>query len=139
AHPPGGGAGRGGRGRAVLTLSAAACDKNARLFYFDKKQGPLLATGAAYGGTGKALEMQMRALTLRARTALAGTAALALLFAAGPLAAKEPQAAGGSMATLAQLGIEIEGMDANDPLMSKEDFDAGTKIYFERCAGCHGV
>ncbi len=83
----------------------------------------------------------MRALTLKAGSALAGTAALALLFAVGPLAAKEPQAqAGGpSMATLAQLGVEIEGMAADDPIMSKEEFDAGTKIYFERCAGCHGV
>mgnify|MGYP002621435796 FL=1 len=71
---------------------------------------------------------------------LTGTAALALLLAAGPLAAKEPQAqAGGSMATPAQLGVEIAGMDPNDPIMSKEEFDLGTKIYFERCAGCHGV
>ncbi len=82
----------------------------------------------------------MRALTLKAGSTLVGTAALALLFAAGPLAAKEPQAqAGGAMATLAQLGIEVEGMSPDDPLMSKEEFDAGTKIYFERCAGCHGV
>jgi len=71
---------------------------------------------------------------------LAGTAALALLFSAGPLAAQEPQAkTSGSMPTLSQLGVEIAGMGADDPIMSKEEFDAGTKIYFERCAGCHGV
>ncbi len=71
---------------------------------------------------------------------LAGTAALALVLHAFPASAKEPQAqAGGAMATLAQLGVEISGMDPNDPIMSKEEFDAGTKIYFERCAGCHGV
>lgn len=69
---------------------------------------------------------------------LAGTAALALLFSAGSLAAQESKA-NGSMATLSQLGIEIAGMGPNDPIMSKEEFDAGTKIYFERCAGCHGV
>ncbi|RIK84928.1 MAG: nitrite reductase [Hyphomicrobiales bacterium] len=79
-------------------------------------------------------------LSTRTGTMLTGTAALALLLAAGPLAAKEPQAqAGGSMATPAQLGVEIPGMDPNDPIMSKEEFDLGTKIYFERCAGCHGV
>jgi nitrite reductase (NO-forming)/hydroxylamine reductase len=85
--------------------------------------------------------MQMRALTLKAGSTLAGTAALALLFAAGTLAAKEqqPQAGAASVATPAQIGVEIEGMSPDDPLMSKEEFDAGTKIYFERCAGCHGV
>ncbi|HRP77585.1 MAG TPA: cytochrome D1 domain-containing protein [Aquamicrobium sp.] len=70
---------------------------------------------------------------------LAGTAALALVLHAAPSLAKEPQAQAGGMATPAQLGVEIPGVDSNDPIMSREEFDAGTKIYFERCAGCHGV
>jgi nitrite reductase (NO-forming)/hydroxylamine reductase len=70
---------------------------------------------------------------------LAGTAALGLVLHAAPSFAKEPQAQAGGMATPAQLGVEIPGVDSNDPIMSREEFDAGTKIYFERCAGCHGV
>jgi nitrite reductase (NO-forming)/hydroxylamine reductase len=70
---------------------------------------------------------------------LAGTAALGLVLHAAPSFAKEPQAQAGGLATPAQLGVEIPGVDSNDPIMSREEFDAGTKIYFERCAGCHGV
>ena len=52
----------------------------------------------------------------------------------GPAAAYEP-----SMTTLAQIAVEIPGRKEGDPVMTQEEFQTGTKIYFERCAGCHGV
>ncbi|RID90474.1 nitrite reductase [Gemmobacter lutimaris] len=84
----------------------------------------------------------------RARTILWTSAALALgLIAApalaqdkpkehadGPAAAYEP-----SMTTLGQLQVEIPGRKPDDPVMSQEEFQQATQIYFERCAGCHGV
>ena len=52
----------------------------------------------------------------------------------GPAAAYEP-----SMTTLGQIKVEIPGRRPDDPVMSQEEFQKATKIYFERCAGCHGV
>jgi nitrite reductase (NO-forming)/hydroxylamine reductase len=52
----------------------------------------------------------------------------------GPAAAYEP-----SMTTLSQIQVEIPGRREGDPVMTQEEFQRGTKIYFERCAGCHGV
>lgn len=52
----------------------------------------------------------------------------------GPAAAYEP-----SMTTLGQIKVEIPGRKDGDPVMTQEEFQRGTKIYFERCAGCHGV
>ena len=83
-----------------------------------------------------------------AKIALLGSAALALgLLAAplyaqdkpkehadGPAAAYEP-----SMTTLSQIQVEIPGRKPDDPVMTQEEFQRGTQIYFERCAGCHGV
>lgn len=54
--------------------------------------------------------------------------------ASGPAAAYEP-----SMTTLGQLQVEIPGRKPDDPVMTQEEFQRGTQIYFERCAGCHGV
>jgi len=51
-----------------------------------------------------------------------------------PAAAYEP-----SMTTLGQIQVEIPGRKENDPVMSQEEFQKATTIYFERCAGCHGV
>ena len=51
-----------------------------------------------------------------------------------PAAAYEP-----SMTTLAEIQVEIPGRKADDPVMTQEEFQTATKIYFERCAGCHGV
>ena len=51
-----------------------------------------------------------------------------------PAAAYEP-----SMTTLAEIHVEIPGRKADDPVMTQDEFQASTKIYFERCAGCHGV
>ncbi len=90
----------------------------------------------------------MKPRATQARTFLWGSAALALgLMAAplyaqdkpkdhtdGPAAAYEP-----SMTTLGQLKVEIPGRKPDDPVMTAEEFQRGTQIYFERCAGCHGV
>ena len=51
-----------------------------------------------------------------------------------PAAAYEP-----SMTTLGQIKVEIPGRKADDPVMTQEEFQKATTIYFERCAGCHGV
>jgi nitrite reductase (NO-forming)/hydroxylamine reductase len=52
----------------------------------------------------------------------------------GPAAAYEP-----SMTTLGQIQVEIPGRREGDPVMTQDEFQRGTTIYFERCAGCHGV
>lgn len=82
-----------------------------------------------------------------ARTVLLGTAALFLGLAApviaedkpkdhtdGPAAAYEP-----SMTTLGQIKVEIPGFKPDDPVMTADEFQKAATIYFERCAGCHGV
>ena len=90
--------------------------------------------------------MKPRAFT--ARNVLMSSAAMAFaLFAGavyaeekpadhtdGPAAAYEP-----SMTTLGQINVEIPGRKEGDPVMTQEEFQKGTQIYFERCAGCHGV
>jgi len=90
----------------------------------------------------------MRTQAPSVRTVLLGSAALALgLLAApvfaqekpkdhadGPAAAYEP-----SMTTLAEIQVEIPGRKEGDPVMTQEEFQRGTEIYFQRCAGCHGV
>ena len=90
----------------------------------------------------------MNILTTVARRALLSSAAVALALAAqtaaaqqkpkehadGPAAAYEP-----SMTTLADIHVEIPGRKDGDPVMTQEEFQTGTRIYFQRCAGCHGV
>jgi nitrite reductase (NO-forming)/hydroxylamine reductase len=84
----------------------------------------------------------------QARSVLLGSVALALGLLAAPLMAQEkpkdhadgPAAAyEPSMTTLAEISVEIPGRRPDDPVMTQEEFQKGTKIYFERCAGCHGV
>ncbi|MEF3047064.1 cytochrome D1 domain-containing protein [Pseudotabrizicola sp. L79] len=90
--------------------------------------------------------MTPRAFT--ARTVLLSSVAVAFALCAGtamaqekpkdhtdgPAAAYEP-----SMTTLGQIQVEIPGRKDGDPVMTQEEFQRGTQIYFERCAGCHGV
>ncbi len=52
----------------------------------------------------------------------------------GPAAAYEP-----SMTTLGQLQVEIPGRKPGDPVMTPNEYQKANTIYFERCAGCHGV
>jgi len=79
---------------------------------------------------------------------LLSSAALALAVIAAPAFAQEKPKGHGdtpaaayepSMTTLAQIHVEIPGRKADDPVMTQEEFQQGAKIYFERCAGCHGV
>ena len=44
-----------------------------------------------------------------------------------------------SMTTLGEIQVEIPGRKEGDPVMTPEEFQTATKLYFERCAGCHGV
>jgi nitrite reductase (NO-forming)/hydroxylamine reductase len=90
----------------------------------------------------------MKPRAFNARSVLLGSAALALGLLAAPLFAEEkpkdhtdgPAAAyEPSMTTLGQIKVEIPGRKDGDPVMTQEEFQRGTQIYFERCAGCHGV
>jgi len=83
-----------------------------------------------------------------ARHVLLSSAALAIALIAGPVLAQDkpkdhtdgPAAAyEPSMTTLGQIQVEIPGRREGDPVMTQEEFQRGTQIYFERCAGCHGV
>jgi nitrite reductase (NO-forming) / hydroxylamine reductase len=83
-----------------------------------------------------------------ARHMMLSSAALALALLAGPALAQDkpkdhtdgPAAAyEPAMTTLGQIKVEIPGRKDGDPVMTQEEFQRGTKIYFERCAGCHGV
>ncbi|MCU9848830.1 nitrite reductase [Defluviimonas sp. WL0024] len=90
----------------------------------------------------------MNTQPIRGRRRLLASAALAVALGAsgavaqekpadhvdGPAAAYEP-----SMTTLGQLQLEIPGRKADDPVMTQEEFNEASTIYFERCAGCHGV
>ncbi|MFZ1468166.1 MAG: cytochrome D1 domain-containing protein [Paracoccaceae bacterium] len=83
-----------------------------------------------------------------ARAVLLGSAALLLGLLAAPIMAQEkpkdhtdgPAAAyEPSMTTLAEIQVEIPGLKPDDPVMTQEEFQKATEIYFQRCAGCHGV
>ncbi len=90
----------------------------------------------------------MKPRAFHARNVLLSSAAMAFALLAGaaladekpanhtdgPAAAYEP-----SMTTLGQIKVEIPGRKEGDPVMTQEEFQRGTQIYFERCAGCHGV
>ncbi|MGD9917298.1 MAG: cytochrome D1 domain-containing protein [Paenirhodobacter sp.] len=90
----------------------------------------------------------MTTLAPKARRTLLASAALGLALgvsiawaedkpvghADGPAAAYEP-----SMTTLAQINVEIPGRKADDPVMTQEEYNEAKTIYFQRCAGCHGV
>ncbi len=44
-----------------------------------------------------------------------------------------------SATSLGQIGVEIPGLKPDDPVITPEEFNKAATIYFERCAGCHGV
>ena len=97
----------------------------------------------------------MRIKLTTAKRALLGSAAMAIMLAGGPGWAEDkkpipddPKISHGgspadryepSMTTLAEIQVQIPGRKDGDPVMTQEEFQTGTKIYFERCAGCHGV
>jgi nitrite reductase (NO-forming)/hydroxylamine reductase len=82
------------------------------------------------------------------RFALFASVSLPLAIAAGVASAQEkPKGHGDTPAgayqpnlnTLGQLQVEIPGRKPGDPVMTPAEFSKSTQIYFERCAGCHGV
>lgn len=79
------------------------------------------------------------------RTLLLTSTAMALGLAAPMVAAQDSHGSDAgaayqpSMTTLGALNLEIPGRREGDPVMTQEEYNIGNKIYFERCAGCHGV
>ncbi len=82
------------------------------------------------------------------RPALFATAAVALaLSAPGVWAQAKPADHGDaasssyvpSLNTLSALKVEIPGRKPGDPIMTPAEYNRANEIYFERCAGCHGV
>ena len=79
---------------------------------------------------------------------LLSSAAIALgLTVSGAMAQDKPKDHGDaasssyvpSMNTLSQLQVEVPGRKPGDPIMTPAEYNSANKIYFERCAGCHGV
>jgi nitrite reductase (NO-forming)/hydroxylamine reductase len=44
-----------------------------------------------------------------------------------------------SLDVLGEKGLEQPGTKPGDPALTKAEFEQASRIYFERCAGCHGV
>ena len=90
----------------------------------------------------------MKSTTAIRRASLLASAAVALgLAVTGVSAQEKPKDHGDdaaaayqpSMTTLGEIQVEIPGRKEGDPVMTPEEFQTATKLYFERCAGCHGV
>ncbi len=89
----------------------------------------------------------MKPSTAIRRALLMTSAALAIGAVAPAMAQDKPKAhadtAGAkyepSMNTLSQLHVEVPGRKPGDPVMTSEEYNEANQIYFERCAGCHGV
>ena len=66
-----------------------------------------------------------------------GAAGLAMPLAISSMAAHAEGMA--VIPTPTQLNVEVPGVSADTPLMTAEEYETANQIYFERCAGCHGV
>ncbi len=81
------------------------------------------------------------------RVALMAGVALPLLAAAVASPQEKPEGHADSpqdkyiysATSLADIKVEIPGLKPDDPVISEEEFQEAAAIYFERCAGCHGV
>jgi nitrite reductase (NO-forming)/hydroxylamine reductase len=82
------------------------------------------------------------------RFALLASVSLPLALAAGAASAQDkPEGHGDTpgaayqpnLNTLGQLQVEIPGRKPGDPVITPAEFSKATQLYFERCAGCHGV
>jgi nitrite reductase (NO-forming)/hydroxylamine reductase len=89
--------------------------------------GIAVATGWAMGITGWAQEPKQ---------GTTGAATKAQEQKHGTTDAEVRYQAGGSPLANVEMYQDI---NPKAPQMSKEDFDKGRQVYFERCAGCHGV
>jgi len=69
------------------------------------------------------------------KTTLIAGAALAVFPLSGAMAGDYKPAAN----TLEKLGLKIDGMKPGDPILTEKEFKTGKDIFFQRCAGCHGV
>ncbi len=90
----------------------------------------------------------MKSRTATRRVSLLTSAAVALGLAVSGVSAQEKPKEHAdspadmyvpSMTTLGEIQVEIPGRKPDDPVMTAEEFQKATTIYFERCAGCHGV
>ena len=98
----------------------------------------------------------MRPIISRMAALLAGTVALSVAGGVTPSAAQQPPAKpapadvqqhkttpGGqyqpSLDVMGGQKVEQPGVKPGDPALTKAEFDRASQIYFERCAGCHGV
>ncbi|MEF2548054.1 cytochrome D1 domain-containing protein [Aurantimonas sp. E1-2-R+4] len=88
--------------------------------------------------------------TIRETRSLKLLASIALplaLAATGAAAQEKPKGHGDSPAakyvysatSLGEIGVEIPGLKPDDPVITQDEFNTAATIYFERCAGCHGV
>ncbi|NOZ65975.1 MAG: c-type cytochrome [Alphaproteobacteria bacterium] len=77
----------------------------------------------------------MKPLTKFWKTTLIAGTALAVFPLSGAIAGDYKTADN----TLGKLGLTIDGMKTNDPILTTEEFKTGKDIFFQRCAGCHGV
>jgi len=83
----------------------------------------------------------------RRSSLFASAAIFAVLSAGGGFAQEAPEGHGTdpagsykpSMTTLGELNIEMPGRKPGDPVVTPSEYDKANTIYFERCAGCHGV
>ncbi len=82
------------------------------------------------------------------RIALLASVAIPMAFTATGISAEEKPKGHGdtpagayqpSMTTLGQINVEIPGRKPGDPVITPPEFQKATTVYFERCAGCHGV
>ncbi len=82
------------------------------------------------------------------RIALLASVAIPLAFTTTGVSAQEKPKGHGdtpagayqpSMTTLGQINVEIPGRKPGDPVITPSEFQTASKLYFERCAGCHGV
>jgi nitrite reductase (NO-forming)/hydroxylamine reductase len=90
----------------------------------------------------------MKPQTTLRRLALLGGVALPAAFLAAAATAQDKPAGHGdappaqyefSATSLGDLNLEIPGRKEGDPVITQEEFNEAATIYFERCAGCHGV
>jgi nitrite reductase (NO-forming)/hydroxylamine reductase len=83
------------------------------------------------------------------KASLLGSVALPFMLLTAPPASSDEKPKGHgdtpassyqpSLNTLGQLKVEIPGRKPDDPVITPEEFTKASQIYFERCAGCHGV